>query len=81
MRQEEREQIGLALSPSPPLPERNPSRDPSLGRGGEGKGKGKGKVMEKARYETVHVDVEGSEEMELASDREEMRNLSLARTT
>ena len=83
MGREDREQIGLALSPSPPLPERNPSRDPSLGRGGErkGNGKGKGKVMERARYETVNVDVEGDEEMELASDREEMRNLSRARTT
>ena len=82
-RQEEREQIGLALSPSPPLPERNSSRDPSRGRGGEGKGegKGKGKVMERARYETVDVDVEGGEEMELGSDREEMMNLSRARTT
>jgi hypothetical protein len=82
MRQEDMEQIGLALSPSPPLPERHPSRDPSLGRGGEGKGKGKGKgkVMERARYETVEVEVEGGEERAL-SDGDEMTNLSRARTT
>ena len=29
----------------------------------------------------MDVEVEGSEEMELASDREEIRNLSRARTT
>lgn len=81
MRQEDMEQIGIALSPSPPLPERHPSRDPSQGRGGEGKGKGKGKVMERARYETVEMEVEGGEELELGSEGDEMTNLSRARTT